>query len=103
MVIRLVGLLALLYYAQYWLSQVLKVANNIVMGYHPNNVWAGYIHYNVAPLVGTVLALYLFFSGAWIINRILRGLGRGCPGCGYDTSGVRGSVCPECGVDLYTE
>jgi len=47
-----------------------------------------------------ILGLYLFLSGRWVINRILRGLDGTCPHCGYDITATKGPRCPECGEPI---
>ena len=49
----------------------------------------------LAALVG----LYLFFGGAWIVNRLIPSNRPYCPECGYETTGLpTEGICPECGT-----
>jgi hypothetical protein len=56
----------------------------------------------VSPLMQTLLGLYLFFGGKWVVRRLLKGVnwpGRStCHKCGYELAGIEGGRCPECGV-----
>lgn len=57
-----------------------------------NVLWGG-LALDIAGVLSS-LALPLVFGN---IMRKTRRRGRECPGCGYDTRGVDGGVCPECG------
>lgn len=51
--------------------------------------------YSCSALVG----LYLFFGGAWIVNRAIPSNRPYCPECGYETTGLPAEgICPECGT-----
>lgn len=102
--IRTVGFFLVLWYSMRLAlfvvetSQIMPIQQRGVVSWFRQ--W--YLHFLVG-LIPLPLGAYLFFSGKWFVDRILRGLARGCANCGYDTSGIRGSVCPECGVELYSK
>ncbi|MEO0483172.1 MAG: hypothetical protein AAF138_06070 [Planctomycetota bacterium] len=103
-VIRVIGLIGTLILGWFWLQFAFHFIKFLLNPGSPGVSLVG------SQLVGllvyvlpTALFVYMFCSGRWIVDRIFSGLARGCPSCGYDTRGIRGSVCPECGVDLYTE
>ena len=53
----------------------------------------------VIHLLGTFAGLYLFFGGAWIVNRAIPSNRPYCPECGYETTGLPpDGICPECGT-----
>ncbi len=56
----------------------------------------------IGPLTQTILGLYLFFGGKWVVRRLLKGVnwpGRStCHKCGYELAGIEGGRCPECGT-----
>lgn len=58
-----------------------------------------YIPQLLGSLVGVACGLYLFFSGAWIVDRAIPSNRPYCAECGYELSGLtEESVCPECGI-----
>ncbi len=57
---------------------------------HPGVVWG---------LTGLILGLYLLLSGRRLVDHAAP-LAGGCPGCGYDTRGLKSEACPECGAPI---
>jgi hypothetical protein len=60
----------------------------------------GFVESVWPPLAGVGLVL-----GAGVLSRVVMlGLpgSKGCQGCGYDLSGVKAPVCPECGMPHTT-
>ena len=56
----------------------------------------------VGGLAVAAFGLYLFFGGAWIVNKAIPSNRPYCPECGYDLShsAAGATNCPECGVAL---
>jgi hypothetical protein len=53
----------------------------------------------VIHLLGGLTGLYLFFGGAWIVNRAIPSNRPYCPECGYEITGLPPEgLCPECGT-----
>lgn len=53
----------------------------------------------LAQLLGAFTGLYLFFGGAWIVNRVIPSNRPYCHECGYEITGLpTEGICPECGT-----
>ena len=59
--------------------------------------------YAVEAVMEALLGLYLFFSGAWIVNLAIPGNRPYCPECGYDLTGAPRNRCPECDTPFTPE
>ncbi len=54
----------------------------------------------IQGLLKTFLAIYLFFGGTWVVNKIIPSNRPYCPECGYELTGLVRNRCPECGTPL---
>jgi len=58
----------------------------------------------ISSLARSLVGLYLFFGGEWIVNRAIPSNRPYCHECGYDLSGLAADgVCPECGTQFRHE
>ena len=57
--------------------------------------------YAATPVFELVVGFYLFFGGRRIADLAVPSNRPYCPECGYDLTGTKGSVCPECGTQRH--
>lgn len=59
--------------------------------------WIGAFVLSMASMLAvTLVGLYLFIGGRWILDIAFPYTPNRCRECGYDMFGVKGEVCPEC-------
>ena len=57
----------------------------------------------VGPLCQTIVGLYLFLRGEWVVNMVIPSNRPYCHECGYDLSGAASNRCPECDTPFRSE
>lgn len=60
--------------------------------------WVVQLLYSGGVLLQLGFGLYLFFGGAWIVNKAIPSNRAYCPECGYDLRNSPVGRCAECGV-----
>lgn len=65
-----------------------------------NNQFSWLVWQSLAPVAILALGIYLFFGGAWVIDKLCREVVDRCRRCGYDLREAPGGICPECGTLL---
>lgn len=61
-------------------------------------LWRSVVFVPISGLLETLVGLYLFSGGEWIVNKAIPSNRPYCHECGYDLSHPAGEVCPECGT-----
>ncbi len=56
------------------------------------------VAYALPDLAVFAFGMYLFFGGAWIVNKCIPSNKPYCAECGYDLSQSTGERCAECGT-----
>ena len=51
----------------------------------------------------SVIGLYLFFEGKWVVDKAIPGNRPYCHECGYDLTGLRRNRCPECDTPFHPD
>lgn len=72
--------------------------SNVISGGYMSRVLLVAAVQSVPALTQLAIGLYLFFDGAWIINKAIPSNRPYCHDCGYDLSQSHNTRCPECGA-----
>lgn len=96
--VRLIGLLSISIAAPVFIQMLYGTIERMLTIGLDVDVVRLFLFFWIGPASQFALGVYLLFFGKRVVRWCLRGLDGKCPRCGYDLQGVRGDVCPECGL-----